>query len=396
MDVYWSRAGQEAAYLFHGGLPSRLAEPLTHCQWQDLLSVLYLELSLRFCSCGFLLADCGQQQYASGCCAQCCACYVYVGMALSSGVLAYIKAFRQRADSDSIRAHVLGKYNAASLRSAKDILWDGCTGDLARLKLEKKARRSSSTRSQELADLDDILEAFEALDCDNCLPEIVCSAEDLLIMPQLLPLHSIEQVVEEVRSFREEVSSRLETINKCLLQPSAASVVSNSVTTSSISREGTARPSQKQQLDSLDRRSNLILFNVPEEKDLSVVSDVLGAIAGAQITIKDTFRLGKKVTSSQSGSSHSHSSLSGEVPLTSDSSSSTAAHSRPRPILIKLNCPWDRRIILAGKRKLSGIEGMKKYFLQPDLSLDEREKRRAAYLTRKNSGQESDRPSTNV
>ena len=42
----------------------------------------------------------------------------------------------------------------------------------------------------------------------------------------------------------------------------------------------------------------------------------------------------------------------------------------PRPILIKINCPWDRRIILAGK-KLSGVEGMEKYFLQPDLSLDE-------------------------
>ena len=173
----------------------------------------------------------------------------------------------------------------------------------------------------------------------NCLPKIVCFAEDLLTMPQLLPLHSIEQVVEEVRSFREEVSSRRETINKSLLQPSAASVVSNGVTTSSTSREGTARPSQKQQFDSFDRRSNLILFNVPEEKDLSVVSDVLDAIAGAQITIKDTFRLGKEVTMSQSGSSHSHSSLSCDVPLPTDSSSSAVARSRPRPIIIKLNCP---------------------------------------------------------
>lgn len=49
---------------------------------------------------------------------------------------------------------------------------------------------------------------------------------------------------------------------------------------------------------------------------------------------------------------------------------------RPRPILIKLSCPWDRRIILANKRKLSETEGMGKYFFQPDLSLDERKKRR--------------------
>ncbi len=84
-------------------------------------------------------------------------------------------------------------------------------------------------------------------------------------MPQLLPLHSIEQVVEEVRSFHEEVSSSLETVKKCVQQPSVASVVANSATTASTSSESTARPSssQKQQLDPLDRHSNLILFDVP-------------------------------------------------------------------------------------------------------------------------------------
>ena len=38
---------------------------------------------------------------------------------------------------------------------------------------------SSSTHSQELADLDDILDAFNVLDDDNCLPEIVYSAKDI-------------------------------------------------------------------------------------------------------------------------------------------------------------------------------------------------------------------------
>ena len=70
----------------------------------------------------------------------------------------------------------------------------------------------------ELADLDDILEAFNVLDDDNCLPEIVCSAEDLLQMPQLLPLHGTEQVAEEVHSFREVVCSRLDNIDRQLKQ----------------------------------------------------------------------------------------------------------------------------------------------------------------------------------
>ncbi len=122
----------------------------------------------------------------------------------NSGVLAYIKAFRQRANIDAIRAHVLGKYNAfamrTAMRTAKDVLWDGCKDDLCRLKLEKKVRRTSAARSQELADLDDVLEALDALDVDDCMPEVVCSSEDLL-MPQLLPVVGIEQVAEQLRCF---------------------------------------------------------------------------------------------------------------------------------------------------------------------------------------------------
>ena len=90
--------------------------------------------------------------------------------------------------------------------------------NLRRLKLEMKVRRSSSVRSQELADLDEILEAFDALDSDGCLAEIVCSAEDLLQMPQLLPLCSTEQVAEEMHSLRDDVRSRLDAIDKCLRQ----------------------------------------------------------------------------------------------------------------------------------------------------------------------------------
>ena len=52
--------------------------------------------------------------------------------------------------------------------------------------------------------------------------------------------------------------------------------------------------SQKQAVDPLERRSNLILYGVPEEKDISVVSDVLQAVAGSKIATKDTFTLGKK------------------------------------------------------------------------------------------------------
>ncbi len=47
---------------------------------------------------------------------------------------------------------------------------------------------------------------------------------------------------------------------------------------------GSGTFSQKQALDPLERRSNLILYGVPEEKDISVVSDVLQAVAGVTST----------------------------------------------------------------------------------------------------------------
>ena len=101
-------------------------------------------------------------------------------MALTIGLLAYLKAFRQRDDCESIRNEISSKYVAKSIRAAKDILWSDCSTDLSRLKLEKKVRRNSMVRSQELSDLDDIIEAFDMLDSDACLPEVVCSVEDLL------------------------------------------------------------------------------------------------------------------------------------------------------------------------------------------------------------------------
>ena len=117
-----------------------------------------------------------------------------------------------------------------------------------------------------------------------------------------------------------------------------------------------ATHSQKQAVDLLEHQSNFILYGALEEKDISVVSDVLQAVAGSKIAIKDTFRLGKKPSPHQS----SH---------TSNSMSDESTHRPPSPlppcprlILIKLSCPWDRRIILANKRKLSETEGMRKYF----------------------------------
>ena len=173
-------------------------------------------------------------------------------------------------------------------------------------------------------------------------------------MPQLLPLHSIEHVAEELCNFQEEVKSCLDAICKCVMQPNPAPVTSTASSASNVNLISSTH-SQKQADDPLERQSNLILYGIPEE-DISVVSDVLQAVAGSKIVIKDTFRLGKKPSPHQS--IHTFNSISDRSTYTPPS----PLPPHPRPILIKLSCPWDRRIILANKRKLSETEGMGKYF----------------------------------
>ena len=183
------------------------------------------------------------------------------------------------------------KYDAKSIRAAKDILWSDCSTDLSRLKLEKKVPRSSMVCSQELANLDDIIEAFDTLVSNACLPEVIYSAEDLLQMPQLLPLRGIERVSEDVRTLGVDVCSRLKGTEKRLQY---------SLSTPSVSENGSntnlhSGSSQRQAPDTLECGSNVVLFGIPEDKDLSIVCDFLQAAAGSHIVVKDTFRLGKQL-----------------------------------------------------------------------------------------------------
>lgn len=43
-------------------------------------------------------------------------------------------------------------------------------------------------------------------------------------------------------------------------------------------------------------------------------------------------------------------------------------------MLVKLQCAWDRCILLAGKWKLSPSQGHKLVFTHPDVTIDDREK----------------------
>ena len=107
------------------------------------------------------------------------------------------------------------------------------------------------------------------------------------------------------------------------MQPNPAPVTSTVSSASNVNLTSAMR-SQKQAVDPLEHQSNLILYGFPEEKDCLVVSDVLQAVAGSKIAIKDTIRLGKKPSPHQSS-------------YTSNSMSDESTHKLPLLCLLILD-----------------------------------------------------------
>jgi hypothetical protein len=83
--------------------------------------------------------------------------------------------------------------------------------------------------------------------------------------------------------------------------------------------------------DCSDRVMNIVAFGVTEDKNSSVWHAKLAAalqhIAGRPVDITDAFRIGKFDLNQQ----------------------------RPRPVIVKLRCVWDKRLILSNTRKLAEV-----------------------------------------
>ena len=206
--------------------------------------------------------------------------------------------------------------------------------------------------SQLVANLENILQAFQSLDSLNQVPSIYCEAVDLLQLPPL----SLDPVAEQVKSNSlalktltstiEDLSKKLTSLGSTLKQPVAssfASVVSSGSPSDALSSSVVGPPASvcarqhKESAALLSRQSsgrelNLILFGLEETSSIvetkQSVDEILAFIAGKPVSIKDMFRLG------------------------SPSSSSASTHARPRPVLLKLSTAWDRRVVLFSKRKL--------------------------------------------
>lgn len=292
---------------------------------------------------------------------------------IEDGLLAYMKAYRLRADMGSLKRCVLDVYDDKAIRNAKDALWSACNEELKQLKVEYSRRRATSNRSQGEADFDDIAVAFDALDKEDKLPVVHCSSDDLLLMPSPLPPRGVESVADEVRVLRKDIETKMSQLNERIaLISDSVKVSSQSTLQSSTQSASGVSHNRPQVADNSERHSNVVLFGVKEERGLSevhkVVNSILETAAGKQIPIKDMFRIGRKPQGNQ------------------DATAEAQPQRRPRPILVKLQSVWDRRLLLAGKWKLRDTEGFREFFLRADLSVEERERIRAKYSQGRNRG----------
>ncbi len=293
---------------------------------------------------------------------------------LCEPVLAFIKAFRLRGDALTLKQAALSRFTTAMLASAKKALWEKCSDELDILDLSYTSRRASSQRSQAVADLEDILEAFCKLDDADKLPLIFCEAAELVKLPPI-SVDSTAELVMANGACLNQIASQLAEVHDNVLELKAkvdnSSTQSGQVTApksyadaAKTSEQPTAlTPAQSSGKGRGERSNNLVLFGLPEVDSLhtlrSSVDELLCFLLGKSVPLNDMFRLGRfqKPTDQQ------------PTP-------------RPRPVLLKLATSWDCRLIMSEVRKLKEFE-VKGLFIREDLTPEVRLKRRESYLARK-------------
>ena len=224
--------------------------------------------------------------------------------------------------------------------------------------LSFQQRRGSEKRSQAAADLDDILVAFDKLDEIDKLPEIFCEAVDLVLLPPLV-VDSCTELVQRNNSVLEAIehkfdslsieisnfSSKMGNIESCLAGlPSHSNAIASGNDISPPPGSSFKPPTRSRLSSALpDRCENLVVFGIRESRSLPETMDsvksMLEFLTGRPTPVKDMFHIGRFKKPG------------GDEPTTS----------RPRPILLKLASPWDRRLVLANRSNLKHYS-VKGYF----------------------------------
>lgn len=295
-----------------------------------------------------------------------------------SEILAYITHYRNRSTADALRKCVIGYYPPSDISDAKKLIVNEFQSMVVGSSLLTE-RRDSTVRPAHEAELDDVLCLLDLLDDKNCLSSRVFVAANLDNIPKYGPeelnvasvvdrhakldmnvnqltddLHQLKQsmltsdncagVQLTVQSALADMQDKFDQLhlNVCTRLDHFNTICSQF----QVSKPVLSNIPSSVNTNDHDRSLNVIVFGVKEEKDITIwrrkVDDILKFVVGREVGIADMYRLGQ------------------------------FRDGKTRPILVKLETVWDRRLILYSCRKLASYPD--RVFVSADEPIEVRRK----------------------
>ena len=289
-------------------------------------------------------------------------------------ILSYLHFYRDCANADALRRVVLGFYTAEDITDAKKLLVHELQAKVSNCQFLTE-RRNSTARTASEAEVDDILGIFDTADGQQALDNYLFVSSNLNQLPKYGPEElNIGAVVD--RQVR--IESRVDAVNARIDQITSVHDDNSGIMTAGVqSRFDLVHCAITEQLNKLtsvvdqlsaasstaqsapdretrDRSMNVIMFGVPEHRDVSVwrqsVMDAIQHVAGRVVDTDDMFRIGRY------------------------------GADKTRPVIVRLRSTWDRRLILSNCYKLRNYR--ERVFIKPDESVETRRKRSFDQLKR--------------
>ena len=304
-------------------------------------------------------------------------------------LIAYAVFYRDSGTIADLHKLLISFYLPTEIKESKSILSTEFCSHLANCKFMTD-RRQSSTRSAHDAEVEDILGMIEILDDLNVLDNIKFTAAALDRLPQYGPneinvcavadkqkkldqdliclnnkldetlagrsvltcnalddhLKSVDVAVkEQVQSFTaicNALNDDMKAVGVTMKEQMQSFTTTCTNLVESLRSQAPERSTDNN--TQIDRTMNVVLTGISENRDAAVwrdtVTRALNHAAGTCVDLIDAFRLGR---------------------YNSD---------RTRPILVKLNSVWNRRLVIAGARKLRDVPEFYRVFVTADEPLD--------------------------
>ena len=276
-------------------------------------------------------------------------------------LLSYACYHRNGCRQPALVSVICGFYTPSEITAAKRSLVELFHDNLKDTVLATE-RRSSSSRPAHEAELEDVTGMLDLLDTKDLLNTVTFAAVNLGRVPGYAPeetnLCSIIERHAKLDTVVTDLTKRVFTTDQVVtrIESKVDEIhvnMHNRKNSDNMQHGGSGTTTARRDMHARDQ--NVVVFGVRETSDWwKQLSDVLNFAAGRDVTVQDAFRIGRVVLGKQ------------------------------RPILVKLNNLWDRRLILSNCRHLASCDNyMSNVFINADEALEERRKKTLRRLAKK-------------